>query len=171
MTPNDPTGFAAPLGGGHHGRYRGEVTDVDDPKGIGRVRLLVPEVLMDVQSGWALPAFAVTGDGSGMFAVPPIGAGVWVEFESGDTARPVWVGGWFAEGAVPGGATPEQFVLTTPSGHVIVLDDDEGSVTVADASGAHIVLSSGGIELAKGGQKVVIGQSSVTINDGALEVR
>ena len=66
------------------GRYRGEVLDVEDPKSVGRVKVRVPEVLGDVDSGWALPAFAATGDGSGIYAVPPVGAGVWVEFEAGD---------------------------------------------------------------------------------------
>lgn len=170
MALTDPTGVSPRLGGGHLGRYRGEVTDVDDPKGIGRVRVRVPEVLSDVESGWALPAFAVSGQGSGMFAVPPVGSGVWVEFESGDAARPVWAGGWFSEGSVPQDATPGKLVLTTPAGHVIVLDDEEDSVTITDAGGARILLDSSGIELAKGGQKIVVSQSSVTINDGALEV-
>lgn len=171
MTLTDPTGVAPRFGGGHLGRYRGEVVDVDDPKGVGRVRVRVPQVLSDVDSGWALPAFPATGQGAGMFAVPPVGAGVWVEFEDGDPARPVWVGGWFAEGAVPEGATPGTFVVATPAGHVVVLDDDAKSVTITDAAGAHIVLDSSGIELTNGGQKIKVGSSSVTVNDGALEVR
>ena len=83
------------------GRYRGEVLDVEDPKSIGRVKVKVPEVLGDVDSGWALPAFAASGDGSGIYAVPPVGAGVWVEFEAGDLGRPVWVGGWHKDGGCP----------------------------------------------------------------------
>lgn len=170
MTLTDPTGVAPRTGGTHLGRYRGEVTDIDDPKGIGRVRVRVREVLSDVESGWALPSLPVTGEGSGMFAVPPVGSGVWVEFESGDPGRPVWVGGWFAEGSLPESATPDKVVLTSPGGHVVVLDDEAGSVTITDSGGARIVMDSSGIELAKGGQKIVVGQSSVTINDGALEV-
>lgn len=171
MALTDPTGVAPRLGGGHFGRYRGEVADVEDPKGIGRLRARVPEVLGDVETGWALPSFPASGDGSGVFAVPPVGAGVWVEFEGGDPARPVWVGGWFPEGAVPEKATPDKIVVATPGGHVVVLDDDAGSVTITDSGGARVVLDSNGIELSKGGQKVVVGQSSVSVNDGALEVR
>ena len=29
---------------------------------------------------------------SGFYAIPPIGAGVWIEFEAGDVSRPIWVG-------------------------------------------------------------------------------
>lgn len=170
MNPRDPGNSGARLSGRHLGRYRGEVVDVEDPKSIGRVKVKVPEVLGDVESGWALPAFAFTGDGSGMFAVPPVGAGVWVEFEGGDPARPVWVGGWFAEGAPPEGATPEKIILQTPGGHIITLDDEGGKLEITESGGASILLDSNGIELAKDGQKIVIGSSSVTINDGALEV-
>lgn len=170
MPNSDPITGLAGRGGRHLGRYRGEVVDVDDPRGIGRLRLRVPEVLSDVESGWALPAFPVTGKGVGLFAVPPVGAGVWVEFESGDPARPVWAGGWFAEGSAPDGAAPGVLVVATAAGHTITLDDEGGSVTIADSGGARIVLDANGIELAKGGQKVVVGSSSVTINDGALEV-
>lgn len=152
------------------GRYRGQVVDVDDPKSIGRVRVKVPEVLGDVDSGWALPAFALSGDGSGVFGVPPAGAGVWVEFEAGDPSRPVWAGGWFAEGSVPGSATPTKFVIQTPGGHVITLDDDGGTVEIKESGGATILMGSDGIEMTKGGQKVKVGSSSVTVNNGALEV-
>ncbi len=154
----------------YYGRYRGRVVDVDDPKSIGRVKVQVPEVLRDVESGWALPSFAFTGDGAGMFAVPPVGAGVWVEFESGDPSLPVWVGGWFVEGGAPSSATPDKVVVRTPGGHAITLDDDGSKVEIADSGGAKVVLSSDGIELSKGGQKIAITSSKTVVNDGALEV-
>ena len=152
------------------GRYRGEVLDVEDPKSIGRVKVKVPEVLGDVDSGWALPAFAVSGDGSGIYAVPPVGAGVWVEFEAGDLSRPVWVGGWHKDGGLPKDATPKKFVLQTPGGHTLTLDDDGGKVEIKESGGNTITMDSNGIELKAGGQKVLIGSSSVKINDGALEI-
>jgi len=167
MTPGSVAGDGT---GRFFGRYRGRVVDVDDPKSIGRIRVAVPEVLRDVESGWALPAFAASGDAAGIFAVPPVDANVWVEFESGDPTRPVWVGGWFAEGSVPGDATPKKLVVRTVAGHTVTLDDDEETVEITDSGGARILLSSDGIELSKGGQKIVVGSSSVVINDGALEV-
>ena len=170
MIPADPTRAAARFAGRHFGRYRGQVVDVDDPQSVGRLKVKVPEVLGDVDSGWALPAFALPGDGSGMFAVPPVGAGVWIEFEGGNLSRPVWAGGWFAEGAAPDGAAPEKLILQTPGGHVVTLDDDGGKVEITESGGASIVLDSNGLELAKDGQKIAITSSSVSINDGALEV-
>jgi len=152
------------------GRYRGEVLDVEDPKSIGRVKVKVPEVLGDVDSGWALPAFAATGDGSGIYAVPPVGAGVWVEFEAGDLARPVWVGGWHKDGGLPTDATPKKFVLQTPGGHVVTLDDDGTKIEIKESGGNTITMNSDGIELKVGGKKVEITSSAVQINGGSLEV-
>ena len=152
------------------GRYRGEVLDVEDPKSIGRVKVKVPEVLGDVDSGWALPAFAASGDGSGIYAIPPVGAGVWVEFEAGDLARPVWVGGWHKDGGLPKDAAPKKFIIQTPGGHTLTLDDDGTKIEIKESGGTSITMSSDGIELKNGGQKILVGSSSVKINGGSLEV-
>jgi uncharacterized protein involved in type VI secretion and phage assembly len=170
MTLPDVIRGAQDRAGRYVGRYRGEVLDVEDPKSIGRVKVKVPEVLGDVDSGWALPAFAASGDGSGIYAVPPVGAGVWVEFEAGDLARPVWVGGWHKDGALPKDATPKKFVVQTPGGHTITLDDDGAKLEIKESGGNSIVMDSNGIELKVSGQKVTVSSSSVKINDGSLEV-
>lgn len=170
MTLSDPFSGVQQAADRYLGRYRGEVLDVDDPKSIGRVKVRVPELLGDVDSGWALPAFAASGDGSGIYGIPPVGAGVWVEFEAGDLARPIWVGGWYADGALPEGATPDTIMIRTPGGHVLTLDDEGGALTITESGGNTIVMDSNGIELSVGGQKVAITSSKVSINDGALEV-
>jgi uncharacterized protein involved in type VI secretion and phage assembly len=170
MTPADVIRGAPEPAGRYLGRYRGEVLDVEDPREIGRVKVKVPEILGDVDSGWALPAFAASGDGSGIYAVPPVGAGVWVEFEAGDLGRPVWVGGWHKEGGLPDGATPKKFVIQTPGGHTLTLDDDGSKLEIKESGGNTITMDSNGIELKVGGQKIVVGSSSIKINDGALEI-
>jgi len=79
-----------------YGKYRGIVLNNIDPLQIGRLQAMVPEVLGEIPSGWALPCAPYAGTGSGFYAIPPIGAGVWVEFEAGDTSRPIWTGAWWA---------------------------------------------------------------------------
>src|SRR5438034_7211596 len=80
---------------GHYGKYRGAVTDNQDPRKQGRIRAKVPEILGDTDTGWAMPCAPYAGEETGSYTVPPVGAGVWVEFEAGDVSRPIWVGCWW----------------------------------------------------------------------------
>lgn len=158
--------------GRHYGKHRGIVTDNQDPSNLGRLRARVPEVLGDVETGWALPCVPYAGDGEGLFTVPSVGAGVWIEFEAGDVSRPIWTGCWWGDGQLPNQAAPTVKLLKTASGHTILLDDTSGSekVEITDKNGAKIVMDQSGVEVSKGSQKVKLTQSSVTVNDGALEV-
>ena len=47
--------------GRYFGKYRGQVTDNNDPNNLGRIKAKVPRVLGDEESGWALPAFIYGG--------------------------------------------------------------------------------------------------------------
>jgi hypothetical protein len=68
-----------------YGLYRGVVTDNVDPLGQARVLAQVPVV--GGASRWAMPCRPVAAA-----TLPPIGAAVWVAFEAGDPAQPVWMG-------------------------------------------------------------------------------
>ncbi len=80
------------------GKYRGVVVDNADPAQLGRIRASVPAVSPDAL-GWALPCLPYAGPGVGFFAIPPVGASVWVEFEGGDPALPIWTGCFWADPA------------------------------------------------------------------------
>ncbi len=79
----------------YYGKYRGYVHDVNDPQNTGRIRAMVPRLLNDTPTGWALPCAPFAGPDQGFFAIPDVGAGVWIEFEGGDLSRPIWSGGWW----------------------------------------------------------------------------
>lgn len=154
----------------HYGKYRGIVSDNQDPNSVGRIRARVPELLGSEQTGWALPCVPYAGDGQGLFAIPPKDAGVWIEFEAGDLSRPIWSGCWWQSGQVPDSAMPDQKVIKTTSGHSILLDDAAGKVVITDKGGATITMDSAAVEIVKGSSKVKMDGTKVTINDGALEV-
>jgi uncharacterized protein involved in type VI secretion and phage assembly len=156
----------------YYGKYRGTVEDNQDPNNRGRLKAQVPGVLTDITSSWANPSSPFAGDGIGLFTVPPVGAGVWIEFEDGDVSRPIWSGCWWGDNQVPNQATPEIRVIKTVSGHTITLDDTDGSekIEITDKDGGKIVMDQSGIEISKGSQKINLTTSSVTVNDGALEV-
>ena len=89
----DPTTeFETRFKGRFFGKWRGTVTNVDDPTKRGRVKLKIPAVLgTTVESHWAWPVPAYGGgNGTGFFAMPEVGDLVWVEFEEGDKNRPIW---------------------------------------------------------------------------------
>ncbi|MBZ4415594.1 phage baseplate assembly protein V [Myxococcus sp. RHSTA-1-4] len=159
------------------GKYRGVVTDIQDPLMLGRVRARVPDVMGDQESGWAMPCAPYGGSGVGFFALPKVGAGVWIEFEHGDPDYPIWVGCWWGSPAeVPPAllAPPyKKVMLRTEAGHSIVLDDTPGvgGITLETADGAKIVLNATGIEIDNGkGALLKMAGPQVTVNNGALEI-
>jgi uncharacterized protein involved in type VI secretion and phage assembly len=160
-----------------YGKYRGTVTDIQDPLMIGRVRAKVPDVLGDLESGWAMPCAPFGGSGMGFFALPKNGAGVWIEFEHGDPDYPIWTGCWFGSVAdMPSDllAPPYKKVLVmTEGGHSIVLDDTPGigGITLKTSGGQKIVMNATGLEIDNGmGAKIKMTGPQISINDGALDV-
>jgi hypothetical protein len=127
-----------------YGKYRGTVVDNLDPLGQGRLKALVPEVLGEIMSGFALPAAPYAGTGAGFFTVPPVGAGVWIEFEAGDTSRPIWTGAWWGSGEVPmdeKGVPAQQTtkILRTEFGLIVSLDDQAQTITLSDSVGVNLM--------------------------------
>lgn len=84
-----------------YGKYRAIVTDVSDPNKMGRIKVSCPAVLGDFSSGWCVPCFPNAVDNSGDFCIPPVGEGVWVEFEGGNPEYPIYSGGWFCVDNTP----------------------------------------------------------------------
>jgi hypothetical protein len=127
-----------------YGKYRGVVVQNVDPLNLGRLQAMVPEVLGTVPSGFATPCAPYAGTGSGFFAVPPIGAGVWIEFEAGDTSRPIWTGAWWAAGEVPMTETatpalPTTKILRSDFGLLVSLDDLLQTITISDGLGLNLM--------------------------------
>lgn len=163
--------------GTFYGKYRGTVTDNKDPLMMGRIKAKVPDVMGDLESGWAMPCAPFGGNGMGFFALPGEGAGVWIEFERGDPDYPIWSGCWWGSVAeVPPVllAPPyKKLMLKTEGGHTIVLDDTPGvgGITIETSTGQKISLKATGIEIDNGlGGSIQLTALQVSINNGALEV-
>src|SRR5579884_1425118 len=88
-----------------YGKYRGKVLDNIDPLFLGRIIAIVPAV-SDLPLTWAMPCTPYAGEQVGFYAIPPIDANVWIEFEAGDPNKPIWVGCFWEEGQVPAEALP-----------------------------------------------------------------
>jgi uncharacterized protein involved in type VI secretion and phage assembly len=157
----------------YYGKFRGTVSSNIDPEMRGRIRVKVPAVLGDNDSTWALPSVPYAGKNVGLFLVPPVDALVWVEFEQGDPDYAIWTGCFWAVGEAPATpGLPSMKVLKTDVGTITINDQPGiGGVTIETTSGLKIVMDMSGIELSNGMQKILLSKSSVSVNQGALEVQ
>jgi hypothetical protein len=167
-----------------YGKYRGLVIENLDPEQIGRVLLQVPDVLGEIPSSWAMPCVPVAGIQAGIFAVPPIGSQVWVEFEQGDPDYPIWTGGfWGLVADVPIFATappaipPGQNIVMQTTGENMIMVSDApptpvtGGIVLKSVSGAMIVVNETGIYISNGqGATITLVGPAVAINIDALTV-
>jgi Type VI secretion system/phage-baseplate injector OB domain len=163
----------------YYGKYRATCVNNVDPMMIGRIQVIVPDVSSVVPSSWAMPCFPVSGTQNGVFTVPAIGAGVWVEFEQGNPDYPIWVGGYYSQAdvpamarAVPPGLSGFTFQTTLQNG--ITISDTPGptgGILIKTTTGAMISVSDVGIVISNGkGAAITLMGPVVDVNAGALTV-
>jgi uncharacterized protein involved in type VI secretion and phage assembly len=166
--------------GKYFGKYRATVMNNVDPMQSGRIQVTAPDIYGMAPSTWAMPCVPVAGLQTGFFSVPPIGAGVWIEFEQGDLNYPVWVGGFWGQTAelpmlshtVPPGVFGVTIQTTLQNGKVISdLPGPTGGIVLKSASGATLIVNDTGIYIQNGkGASITLIGPSVTINETALVV-
>jgi uncharacterized protein involved in type VI secretion and phage assembly len=144
-------------------KYRAFVVDNNDPEATGRIKLIIPSVLGEAVSDWALPCVPYGGGADfGMLTVPPVDAQVIAEFLEGDPSSPIWTGTfWRQSSEMPQeyqGATTK--ILKTESGHLMTFEDEDGAeqITLRSATGAELVMDPDGaiILTDRAGSKVTL---------------
>lgn len=180
----------------YYGKYRGFVSDNADPEKLGRCKLVVPSVLGDTVTAWALPCTPYGGAANiGFLAVPPVGAQVVAEFMEGDVSSPLWTGAfWRKADELPEefavNSEPSAKVMRTESGHVLVFEDksgdekitlkssaaaivemiSDGSVSITDSGGATVTLDANASEIRiedANGNSCVMSGSGITFKDAS----
>jgi uncharacterized protein involved in type VI secretion and phage assembly len=179
---NDKNGKSnvATCGKQYFGKFRGTVINNIDPMQMGRIQALVPDVLGDMPSSWAMPCLSVGGMQNGFFTVPIIGSGVWIEFEQGDSDYPIWTGCFYgSEAEVPSMAKTVPpgvpgITFQTPLQNGITISDvpgPTGGIIIKTQSGAFIALNDVGITISNGkGAIINLQANTVDINGGALAI-
>jgi uncharacterized protein involved in type VI secretion and phage assembly len=155
------------------GKYRGLVTQNDDPANRGRLQVLVPAVMGDVPI-WALPCVPYAGKNMGLYTIPEVGAGVWVEFEAGHPSHPIWVGCYWGDDQLPtdnagSQASPPLKILRTEQGLMLTLDDAEEVLTLSDEDGNNVVtiqVRQGKVTI-RGTTKVVVDAPQIELVENA----
>ena len=169
------------------GKYRATVLNNIDPENRGRLTLTIPDVLGLIPSTWAeccAPFSGLTGVAAGFFAIPPIGAAVWVEFEQGDVNKPIWTGGrWASTADVPPMALApppippgQNVIIQTSLQNMLAVSDAAptpftGGIVLKSTTGATIVVNDTGIYINNGkGASINLVGPAVTVNNGALVI-
>lgn len=168
-----------------YGKYRGTVINNVDPLLRGRLLLEVPDVTGLVPSSWAEPCVPLAGPSGppmGVYMVPPIGAGVWVEFERGDPSKPIWVGcRWGLPSDVPtlalaGLPASPNICMQTLGQNMLMLSDmpptpATGGIILKSLTGATLIVNDAGIFIQNGkGASITLMGPAVDINLGALTI-
>ena len=176
------------------GKYQGTVLQNIDPMKRGRLQLSVPDVYSVLPTTWAEPCVPLagpTGPPMGVYMVPPIGAGVWVEFEHGDANKPIWVGcRWGLQSDIPlaalaGNPADPSIVIQSLLQQAIIVSDmppsvpppvmppvpTTGGVILRSTTGASIVVNDAGVFISNGkGATINMIGPTITINNGALVI-
>jgi uncharacterized protein involved in type VI secretion and phage assembly len=161
----------------YYGKYRGNVVQNVDPLQQGRIQVSVPAV--SPGATWAMPCVPLAGPQLGTVFLPPIGAGVWVEYEAGISDHPIWTGGFWGPGELPSAAAvgaPQNpsVVLQSAAQHSLSISDapgPDGGILLRSSTGAMIQINDLGIVISNGtSATIVLSGPTVNINAGALEI-
>jgi len=164
----------------YYGKYRGTVTNNIDPQQLGRIQVIVTDVSNLIPGSWAMPCVPIAGKQSGVFVVPQIGSGVWVEFEQGDPDYPIWVGGFWGLAAelpalaLAGNPASPSIVLQSGLQNILMISDlpgPTGGIMLKSLTGAMILINETGITITNGqGATITLIGPTVDINLGALTI-
>lgn len=150
----------------YYSTYRGIVVDPNDPLHQNRLLVCVPEVMGGTTS-WAYPKgqHGSAGDGFKYFT-PKMGDIVFVTFEFGDHTKPLWeFHGWGINQIPDMLDGVNKCGIVTPEGNLIVLDDEDGSLTVK-FSGPITIQSDKEVSVMAASSIMVKSDQSICFNDG-----
>lgn len=153
------------------------VTDNNDPEGMGRIRVRFFWQNKE-QSPWLRLISPCAGGGKGFYFIPEIGEEVLIGFENNNAEKP------FVFGTQYNGKTNAKSfnsskndlkVIQTRSGHVIKLDDKDGSesITITDKNGNIITLNTKDKTISiSAPEKIELSAKEIIINgDNKVEIK
>jgi phage baseplate assembly protein V len=122
----------------------GQITRVDDPQNLGRVRASLP-AYAGVETEWMQVMSPGAGEGKGLMLLPDVGDQVLVLLVGGQPGQGLVLGGLYGMGGAPDpgveGNHVRRYTLRTPGGHLLRLDDEDTTVRLEDSTGSYVELS------------------------------
>ena len=150
------------------------VTNSDDPKNWGRVKVKFPWLDDNSESDWARVIGVGAGPESGFYMMPAVDDEVMVAFLHGDFSQPIVMGGvWNGANKIPPeaasagtGEKPLVRTLHSPNGHKITMyDNADKKIEITTTDGRSMVLDDNN-------KKIIISTSNVkiTLEDNNLTI-
>jgi len=194
LNARSPVGY----GGRFYGIYPAVVVDINDPDGMGRIRIRLPwspDSNGAAYEAWARIATLMAGNNRGTWFIPDVNDEVLIAFEAGEPRRPYVLGGlWNGQDnpheSMDGAGNnyvksirsrngvkitmddtdgQESLVLETPGGQRMTLKDGPGFVEIVDSNGNFVKLETSGITV-NASAKVTINASQVEVTAGMVTV-
>ncbi len=135
--------------GRFYSSYRGIVIDNKDPKNMGRLSVVVPQV--SSRAIWATPKGLDGALQSGFkWLTPTEGQVVWVEYQLGDPSYPLWSYHAWANNEIPDDLKKTSNLgFVTPRGNKVIIEDVESHLYlhIVDSDSGNIVAN---IDISKG---------------------
>jgi hypothetical protein len=146
----------------YYGKYRGTVVNNIDPEQRGRIQAIVPDVSGLTPTTWAMPCMPIAGKQMGVYVVPQVGSGVWVEFEQGDQDYPIWTGCFWGLSA----EVPALALAGNPASPSIVMQSAlQNTIVISD-----LPPPTGGIMLKSGASTIIVGTDGIKITAPKIEI-
>ena len=150
-----------------YGKYRGVVEDNLDPQRLGRLQVSCAPVLGDGAREWAMPCLPYAGPGLGFWMLPPVGTGVWLEFEDGDSSLPIWTGCFWTT-PLPPELGRDEALVSTGGGHRLVMSDAQNEVSLIHSNGSTVKLDAAGTVTVTAGGSLRVTASTVDLSAATI---
>lgn len=139
------TSNGSPRGSSGRGVVVGQVTNLDDPDGLARIKVKYPTLwdtshgAVECESNWARLVTPMAGAERGIEFIPEVDDEVLVAFENNDVNHPYILGALWNTKDKPPLATKEAVksgkvnkrVIKSRSGHTITIDDTDGAEKIS----------------------------------------
>ncbi len=146
----------------------GIVTRVDDPEGLGRIRVKLPNY-NNIETDWLQIVAPGAGKDKGIIALNDIGDRVLLVFNHGDPAQAIVLGGLYGSVSPPDAGVVNgairRYLFQTPGGQRIKLDDEKDTVAISNGKGTTVSLSPGRAKITNSdGSYIELSREKLTIH-------
>ncbi len=143
------------------------VVDNVDPQGMGRVKVQYAwQKPTGATTGWIRQSNPAGGAGQGIHFVPEKGDEVIMTHEGGNAEAPIVQGNVTNASSVPESFQSDNNhlkAIRTRSGNQVTLNDNDGSVTIADPSGNTIVMAGNGEITVNAPNKITFSSKDIAV--------